>query len=384
MTGPLEHIQVVEFGRFVTAPFTARLLGDLGANIIKLETAEGDPFRKFSGDVELSSHFIALNRNKHSVVVDIRNKHDVEIIKKLIAQSDVFIENSRPGSMQKLGLDYDTLAELNPGLIYCSISGAGDSGPYANRPAYDMVGQAISGLADISIDPATHTVTGTNTSDSVTGMFAVMGILAAIEERHHTNKGQKVDINMLSSTLTFISAEAQIYLDSGTPPTAMTRPANSLSFAVRCSDEKLIGIHLSSIPKFWEGLTQVIDRLDIREDPRFSTRALRSKNYHALDEILQTEFARSSREEWLKALIEADIPCGPINTMAEVFEDPQIRHLGILQTMRHPELGEIKTVSSPFTLSGTDTLPLNPPPRLGEHTSKVLSQLEQLSNVDGH
>lgn len=369
--GPLAGLRVVEFGRFVTAPYTAKLLGDLGADVIKLEGLDGDPFRTFSGDVELSSHFIALNRNKRSVTVDLSDDSDRARMRDLVINADVFIENSRPGSMERLGVGYDDIHAVAPALIYCSITGMGRSGPYATRPAYDMVGQSISGMAHLSLDPTTMQATGTNTSDSVTGMTAALAILGAVAHRHRTGEGQRIDIDMISSSVSFLGAEAQIFFDSGTSPGPITRPANSLSFAFRCSDEKVLGIHLSSIPKFWEGLTRVVGREDLREDERFTSRAGRSRNYGALSEILQAEFLSRPRDEWLELLVDADVPAAAVHDMSAVFDDEQVRHLGIERTTTHPALGEMRTVGHPHSLSAFPDLPLGPPPRLGEHTDDV-------------
>lgn len=374
-SGPLSGITVVEFGRFVTAPYAARLLGDLGAAVIKLEGTDGDPFRTFSGDVEQSPHFKALNRNKKSVALDVTSPDDRALMQRLAASADVFIENSRPGSMDRMGLGYDALRALNPRIIYCSISGTGSSGPYAQRPAYDMVGQALSGLAQSSLDPETLQVTGTNTSDSITGLTAALAISAAVAGRTITGNGTHIEIDMLSSSLSFLGAEAQIALDTGRTPEPTTRPANSLSFAMKCADGQLLGLHLSSVPKFWHGLTTVIERPELREDPDFATRADRSANYQRLRAELQREFARKPRAEWLPALIDADVPAAPIHNLSEAIDDPQVQHLGLVQTMEHPILGESRTIGAPHRFSHYPDTVLVAPPRLGEHNDEVLGGL---------
>lgn len=373
--GPLQGIVVVEFGRFVTAPYAARVLGDLGASVIKLEGLDGDPFRTFSGDVEQSPHFRALNRNKRSIAVDVRTAEGRELMQRLVASADVFIENSRPGSMTRMGLGYEELSARNPGLVYCSISGSGPDGPYASRPAYDMVGQALSGLAHASLDPDTLQVTGTNTSDSVTGLNAAVSIAAALVGRATHGRGTHIEIDMLSSSLSFLGAEAQIFLDTGRDPEPTTRPANSLSFAMRCADGGLIGLHLSSVPKFWEGLTDVLGRPELREDPRFRSRPDRSRNYQELRAELQSAFLRRSRAEWLEALIAADVPAAPINTIAEVIDDPQVRHLGLVKGLSHPQLGESRTIGAPHRFSAYPEASMQHPPRLGEHTDAIVAGL---------
>lgn len=373
--GPLEGVVVVEFGRFVTAPYAARVLGDLGASVIKLEGLDGDPFRTFSGDVEQSPHFRALNRNKRSLALDVRTAEGRELMRRLVASADVFIENSRPGSMARMGLGYEELSALNPGLVYCSISGTGADGPYASRPAYDMVGQALSGLAHSSLDPDTLQVTGTNTSDSVTGLNAAVSIASALFGRAAHGRGTLIEIDMLSSSLSFLGAEAQIFLDTGRNPEPTTRPANSLSFAMRCADGGLIGLHLSSVPKFWEGLTDVLGRPELRDDARFGSRAERSRNYQELRHELQEAFLRKPRAEWLDALIAADVPAAPINTISEVVDDPQVRHLGLVQPLSHPRLGESRTIGAPHRFSAYPETALAHPPRLGEHSDAIVAGL---------
>lgn len=374
-SGPLAGIRIVEFGRFVTAPYAARLLGDLGADVIKLEGLDGDPFRVFSGEAELSPHFVALNRNKRSIAVDVKDDRGRRLLADVAASADVFLENSRPGSMERLGLDQVSLTSRNPRLIYCSITGTGASGPYVQRPAYDMVGQALSGMAHLSIPPDSEQVTGTNTADSVTGLTAALAILAALRHRDTTGLGGQVDVDMLSSSMSFLGAEIQIYLDTDRAPGPLTRPANSLSFAFACADGRRLGVHLSSVQKFWVGLLSVLEREELLTDDRFATRALRSAHYEELRQELQRSFATRPRDAWVEALVAADVPAAPINDIADVVADPQVEHLGLIRTTTHADLGTIRTVASPARFSRFSELPLTAPPRLGEHSRDILRDL---------
>ncbi|WP_167762060.1 CaiB/BaiF CoA-transferase family protein [Blastococcus sp. CT_GayMR20] len=374
LPGPLGGITVVEFGRFVTAPYAARLLSDLGAGVIKLETEHGDPFRSFGADPKLSAQFLALNRTKRSVRLNPRTKAGKAAVLALLDSADVFIENSRPGSMARMGLDYETLKARNPGLIYCSITGAGTEGPYAARPAYDAVGQALSGLASQFIDPEDPHVAGPNLSDSLTGMTAAYGILGALVHRSASGRGQLVEVDMITSGLALLGAEAQVYFETGVVPGPYTRPGNSSSFVIRCSDGKLVAIHLSSVEKFWLGLSRGLERPDLVTDPRFEARAGRIENYEQLRQELVETMAKRSSTEWLSRFTAEDVPCAPVHDLADVFEDKDLAALRLRRRLTGPERA-MSTVAIPVRF---DTTPVSDgylPPELGEHTHAVLREL---------
>lgn len=377
-TGPLSGIRVVEFGRFITAPYASRMLGDLGADVVKIEIDAGDPFRGFGDEPEFSASFLALNRNKRSVLFDPRSPQSVEDIRRVIDQADVFIENSRPGAMDRLGLDHVSLRSSNPGLVYCSITGAGREGPYAQRPAYDLVGQGLSGLASQFIDPANPTVSGPNLSDSLTGMTAAYGILSALVWRASSGKGQWVEVDMISSSLAFLGLEAQNYFESGEVYGPRTRPANSSSFVARCADNRLIGVHVSSMDKFWHGLTRALGRPTLAQDPRFATRAARVRNYEDLRQILQEAMLGATRDEWKLRLASEDVPYAPVHNIREVFEDED---LSVLKLQRHysQPVRSNKTVSIPVRFSETGVDDVLPPPALGEHTAEVVRETRSSS-----
>jgi formyl-CoA transferase len=374
LPGPLSGITVVEFGRFVTAPYAARLLGDMGANVLKLETEHGDPFRSFGADPQLSAQFLALNRTKRSVRLNPRTEAGKAAALGLLDAADVFIENSRPGSMARMGLDYETLKARNPGLIYCSITGAGTEGPYAARPAYDAVGQALSGLASQFIDPEDPHVAGPNLSDSLTGMTAAYGILGALVHRGVSGRGQLVEVDMITSGLALLGAEAQVYFETGVVPGPYTRPGNSSSFVIRCSDAKLVAIHLSSVEKFWLGLARGLERPDLATDARFALRAGRIENYEQLRQELAETMAKRPSTEWLSRFTAEDVPCAPVHDLADVFEDEDLAALRLRRRLTGPGR-TMSTVAVPVRFDTTSVSDGYLPPQLGEHTREVLREV---------
>ncbi|GAA0712040.1 CoA transferase [Dactylosporangium roseum] len=374
---PLAGLRVVELGRFVAAPYAARLLGDLGADVVKVEGVAGDPFRTFvqGRPGGLSSSFTALNRNKRCLAVDLSTELGRRAVADLLRRADVFIENSRPGTMDKLGLGYEQVRADNARLVYCSISGFGETGPYVTRPGYDMIGQAVSGMASQLLDPEAPQVVGPNLADSITGLTAAYSVLAAIHARATTGEGQRVSLNLVGSALAFLGTEAQRYLDTGAVPGHLTRPSNSLSFVLRCLDDRLLAIHLSSPPKFWTGLLDVIARQDLATDPRFDTHHHRQAHYLELREVLAPIIGQRTAADWTAGLVAAGVPFALVNDMRQVFEDEQVQALGLLQTIGAGTGDEFATVGVPAQFSASPTEPMLPPPRLGEHSVQVLRAL---------
>jgi crotonobetainyl-CoA:carnitine CoA-transferase CaiB-like acyl-CoA transferase len=290
LTDVLKGVRVIELGTMITAPLAGMMLADLGADVIKVEHPQGgDPFRSFRGG-QYSPHFVAYNRGKRSMQLDLRNGAGCEIFGKLLARSDILIENYRVGVMERLGLGAGMLAAMNPRLIHCSITGFGSSGPYCSRPAYDSVGLALSGIASLLLDPEHPQICGPTIPDNATGMFACYGILGALYERERTGRGRRVEINMLEAAIAFIPDPFANHTQMGIRNDPLTRVASSHSFALRCGDGKLLALHLSSQPKFWEGLLIAIGRPELGQDARFSTREARIKNYVDLTGILAAIF----------------------------------------------------------------------------------------------
>lgn len=375
MGGPLAGIRVIEAASFITGPYAGQLLADLGADVVKIEEPhEGDPFRAW-GEGLYSPHFVAYNRSKRSLALDFKTDEAMEVLRRLVAGSDVFIENFRPGVAERLGFAYEALRPVNPRLIYCSITGMGPTGPYAKRPSYDTVGQALSGLLSLLIDPDDPRPVGPAFSDGLTGLFAAYGILAALQARERTGEGQRVETSMLAGTLSFLPETFGRYFESGEVPGPFTRPRVAQVYAFRCSDDLALAMHLSSPPKFWQGLARVVGREDMIEDPRLKTRDERVRHYDVIREELAPIFLTRPRAEWLERLEAADVPAAPIYTVDQVLSDPQVQHLEMQQVATHPTQGEVRMLGFPVRFSGTALDPPRAAPTLGEHGEAILAEL---------
>jgi crotonobetainyl-CoA:carnitine CoA-transferase CaiB-like acyl-CoA transferase len=345
LTDVLRGVRVLELGTMITAPLAGMMLADLGAEVIKIEHPQGgDPFRSFRGG-QYSPHFVAYNRGKRSMQLDLRNATGRKILHKLLGRTDILIENYRVGVMERLGLGTDALAAVNPRLIHCSITGFGASGPYCGRPAYDSVGLALS------------------------------GILGALYERERTGRGRRVEINMLEAAIAFIPDPFANHTQMRIRNDPLTRVASSHSFAFRCGDGKLLAIHLSSQPKFWEGLLIAIARPELAHDPRFTTREARISKYLDLTRTLADIFLTKPRAEWMALLEKEDVPFAPVHNIPEVIEDPQVKHLETFRTLRHPTQGEVVTIRRPVRIDGGRDGTDLPAPELGQHTEELLSEL---------
>jgi crotonobetainyl-CoA:carnitine CoA-transferase CaiB-like acyl-CoA transferase len=375
VTEVLKGVRVVELGTMITAPLAGMMLADLGAEVIKVEHPDGgDPFRSFRGGF-YSPHFVAYNRGKRSIKLDLRNAAGLEALSRLLKRADILIENYRAGVMERLGLGADVLAALNTKLIHCSITGFGASGPYSGRPAYDSVGLALSGIASLLLDPKNPQACGPTIPDNATGMFACSGILGSLYERERTGRGRRIDVNMLEAAIAFIPDPFANFTQMGIKNDPLTRVASSHSFAFRCADGKLVALHLSSQPKFWEGLLAAIERPDLTEDPRFTSREQRIKNYVPLTHVLAEVMARKSRSEWMALLEKNDVPFAPVQTIEDVIDDPQVKHLETFRTLQHPTEGAITTIRRPIHIDGGRDGSDLPAPTLGEHTEKILTEL---------
>jgi formyl-CoA transferase len=375
MTAVLKGVRVVELGTMITAPLAGMMLADLGAEVVKVEHPQGgDPFRSFRGGL-YSPHFVAYNRGKRSIKLDLRKDEGRAVLLKLIARADILIENYRAGVMSRLGLGPNALDAANPNLIHCSITGFGASGPYSERPAYDSVGLALSGIASLLLDPERPQASGPTIPDNATGMFACSGILGALYDRERSGRGRRVEINMLEAAISFIPDPFANHTQMGIRNDPLTRVASSHSFAFRCSDGKLVAVHLSSQPKFWEGLLAALGRMELARDERFATREARIKNYVELTGVLGEVIVRKPRAEWMMLFEENDVPFAPVHTIPEVIDDPQVRHLGTFHTLHHPTEGPITAIRRPVLIDGARDPSGLAAPTLGEHTGAVLAEL---------
>jgi crotonobetainyl-CoA:carnitine CoA-transferase CaiB-like acyl-CoA transferase len=372
----LKNVTVVECSTFVTGPYAASLLADLGARVIKIESPpDGDPYRYFAPDPFFSFNFAHLNRNKESLALDLKSSKGKEIGVELLKRADVFVENFRPGTAERLGLGYDALRAVNSRLVYCSISAFGQTGPYANKPGFDTLGQAVSGLLSLLTDPDEPKVMGMAVSDYVTGLSAGYGILGALLGREKSGDGSRVETSLLQATLSFIGETAAGYMRTGLVPNRMARVKNAHAFAFVCKDKLPIAIHCSVPEKFWLALLKAADRMDLAADPRFKTRDTRRQNYQALETTLAPVFLTRSRAEWLRRLEANDVPVVPLYNVAEVLTDPQVRHLDLVEELAHPQAGKLQFIGGPVRYDGLAKEQSTPPPLLGEHSSAILKEL---------
>jgi crotonobetainyl-CoA:carnitine CoA-transferase CaiB-like acyl-CoA transferase len=377
VTAPLAGLRVIEVGGYVTAPFASVLLAQLGAETIKVEQPRGgDPFRKWSEGGAASPTFTGMNHNKKSVALDIHDPAGKDLFRRLVAGSDVLIENLRPGALERQELGFDDLVELNPQLVYCSISGFGDSGPYRGRPGYDTLGQAMSGLLSLLTDLEDPQPMGTSLSDHVTGVFGALAVLTGLHQRNATGRGCRVATSLLESTVALLAESSGRYFSTGKVPSQRHRARLAQVYCFVAGDGKPFVVHLSSPEKFWEGLTTAIQKPEFRDDERFATAAARRSHYDVLLQELDKVFSAGPRHQWLEVLAAHDVPSGPINTLDEVFADPQIQHLGMAVAGRsHEDAAAVRHVATPVRVDGVRNSPSQPPPALGQHTRVVLADL---------
>ena len=372
----LTDVTVIECATFVTGPYATALLADLGARVIKIESPPaGDPYRYFAPDPYFSFNFAHLNRNKESIVLDLKSPEGRKICLDLARNADVFVENFRPGTADRLGLGYEAMHALNARLIYCSISAFGQSGPYVEKPGFDTLGQAISGLLSLLSDADAPKVMGMAVSDYVTGLSAGYGILGALMARAKSGEGCRVETSLLQATLSFIGETAAGYLRTGNVPNRMTRVRNAHAFAFVCKDGLPLAIHCSVPEKFWLALLKAAERTDLVADGRFKTRDRRRQNFEALERTLMPTFRTKTRDEWLKRLEANDVPVAPLYNIAEAMADPQVRHLGLTEELEHAKAGKLTFIGGPVKYDNLNKKISTPPPLLGEQTVAILSEI---------
>jgi crotonobetainyl-CoA:carnitine CoA-transferase CaiB-like acyl-CoA transferase len=377
MTSPLKAIRVLEVGQFIAGPFAGMQLADLGAEVIKIERPEGgDPFRVFGaggGAQGYSSNFTAFNRNKRSVTLNLGDPRGQALFHKLAVNADVVVENFRPGVMKRLGIHDAVLRAINPRLIYCSIMGFAEDGPYREQPAYDTVAQARSGILGMFVEKDDPRMRGPTISDQITGMQACNAVLAALFDRARTGKGARVEITLLEASMYFMPDSFTAYTQGGVVMGPQTRAAISLALTFNCADG-LLALHPSSTEKFWRGLLAALEREDIGADPRFVDRPGRIKNFQALIEAFRPVFAAKTRAQWMERLAAQDVPSAPVHSIPEAMEDPEVKHLGLFYEYEHPRFGKLTGMHRSARIDGErETDPL-PPPALGEHTDLVLRE----------
>jgi crotonobetainyl-CoA:carnitine CoA-transferase CaiB-like acyl-CoA transferase len=376
ISGALEGYICIDVSGHVAGPYASSLLGDLGCDVIKVELPNGgDTHRgrnpKYEG---YGPSFRALNRNKRSVTIDLRHKKGGEILRKLLATADIFLENFRPPTRAKLGLDYEELSKLNPKLIHCSISGYGQSGPYRDKPGFDTIGQALSGMMSLVTDLDDPKVAGVSFVDHSAGIFAVNGIMAALLARAKTERGQFIDVSLLQVAIAFIESHVADYLNGGEAVSRENFPRGRIYSLLDCAGKPFM-VHLSSHNQAWEDFLRAGELDGLVGDPRFASNKHRTDRHEEIVNTLRAQFRTKAREYWLARLDANQIPNAPINTIAEVFDNPQIKHLGIPKQISHPKMGMSNLVGSPINMSSTPPKFFRAAPLLGEHTEQVLANL---------
>ena len=375
MSGALAGIRVVEAASYVTGPFASQLLADMGAEVVKIEEPKrGDPFRGW-GERNYAATFCSLNRNKKSITLDLRIDAGRDIALRLASEADVLIQNFRPGVMEKRGLGYNDIKKLNPKIVYCSISGFGPTGPYRDMPGYDTVGQARSGLLSLLTDPGKPQGMGISFSDHLTGMYACYGVLSALMNRMLSGEGQHVETSLLRASVSFVGENAARYFETGHVPRRKHRTTTAGVFAFEDRDGLAFVLHMSSPDKFWRNMFEVVGKPEWSGDSRFNNRRARIENYDTLVEQLTPIFRGGRREDWLRRLTERDVPAAPINTLDEVFADPQVQTYGFPIEVEHPKMGKMKLLGNAVDMSRTPPSIDRPPPMLGEHTEEILTGL---------
>ncbi len=378
MLGALTGIRVLDLTRVLAGPYATMVLGDLGAEVIKLEQpGTGDESRNFGPFKNgFSLYFMSVNRGKQSLTLDLKAPQGKEIFLELVKQSDVLVENFRPGAMKKLGLDYETLKQSQPSLIYAACSGFGQTGPYAERGAYDMIIQGMGGIISITGEPMRPPVrVGTSISDITAALFTAIGILSALRHRDRTGEGQLVDVAMLDSMVAILENAIVRHFATGEIPQPLgsQHPAITPFEAFESADAYII-IAIGN-DSLWEKFCQHVERLDLVSDERFATNASRTTNHDQLHPILAEIMRRRTTVQWIEGLDALGVPCGPINTIDKVVNHPQILAREMIATVSHDITGSVEVPGVPIKLSKTPGQVTTPAPALGEHTAKILTGL---------
>ncbi len=376
----LEGIRVLDLTRALAGPFCTLMLGDYGADVVKIELpGTGDDTRSWGPPFigEESAYFLSINRNKRSLTLNFKGPQAIKIFLDLVKRSDVVVENFTPGVMSRFGLDYERVKKANSKIIYCSISGFGQDGPYQSRPAYDQIMQGISGIMSITGEPdGEPQKVGIAITDIGAGMWSAFAIMSAIYHREQQGEGQRIDISMMDAQVAWLTYQAAYYFAVGEPPKRLgaAHPTLVPYQAFMCQDGKYINVAVGS-ERIWQRFCQGIRKPELQEHPDYATNGDRVRNREKLVPYLQEFFLTRPVAEWVEDLQEANVPCGPINNLADVFSDPQLLHRQMFLEMPHPTLGSIKQTGLPIKFSLTPGGLDRPPPLLGEHNQEILEEL---------
>lgn len=396
-SAPLTGVRVLDMTRVVAGPLATQTLGDLGADVIKVERrGEGDDVRRVGPpwikdaegrDLEESTYFASVNRNKRSIAIDFAVPAGADILRRLAAASDVVIENYRPGTLARYGLDYEALAALNPRLIYCAVSGFGQDGPYAGRSGYDYLIQGMGGVMSVTGprdgEPgASPTRVGVPLVDIFAGMNATIGILAALQHRERTDEGQFVDISLFESQIAALLNGASAWLNGGTVlgRTGNDHPSAAPYGVYEAADGHVIIATFND--REFQRLADALGHPEWKADPRFSTNAARVAHRTEIKAAVGAVIGTRAREHWVARLNAAKVSCGPINDMSDIEHDPHVVARDMIIRQEHPDLGSIRTMASPLRLSASPVSYRLPPPLMGEHTAAVLSDVLKLEDAE--
>ena len=381
---PLQGIRVLDVSQVMAGPFACMLLADLGADVIKVEPPEGDQTRgamgfKMKGPDSMG--FLNMNRNKRSLTLDLKTEEGKQVFFELVKTADVIVENYRPGVVQRLGIDYESVSKINPKIVYASISGFGQSGPWASRPGFDLMAQAMSGVMSVTGYKGEKPVkAGVPVADIGCALFATYGLLSAYIGAQKTGQGQHIDASLFDSVMAFSIWDMSEYWGTGVPP-APLGTSNKMSApyqAVKARDDYFV--MGATNQKLWAKLCTLLERPDLLKHPRYETVSLRLKNREALIEELELEFAKKDSTVWVDDMLAAGIPAGPILTYPEAFEGEHGTHRRMCIEIDHPIEGKVKNIGFPVKMLGTPQQVRRHPPLLGEHNAEILAELEALKS----
>ena len=391
---PLEDINILDLTRVLAGPTSTQILGDLGANIIKIERPlSGDDSRNLGPpylDKNLkkpmeSSYFLSVNRNKNSVELDFTKKEGQELAKKLIKKCDVLVENFRAGNLKQYGLDYKSIKKINPEIIYCSITGFGQNGPYSKRGGYDYLVQAMGGIMSITGEKKGNpTKIGVGVSDIITGLYSTIGILSALRFKEVTGKGQHLDISLMDSQVSWLSYVAQNYLISGEIPKRIGNDHPSIvPYQTVKAKDGLMVLAIANDRQFKE-FCEYAKISNLINDPKFKTNSARVKNRCDLNKIINKIIKKKTIKQWVEGLVKVNVPCGPINNIQQVFEDKQVKSRKMVISMKHSKSKnkKIKLIANPINFSESKIQYKKPPPKLGQDTISVLKKFLKLDSKD--
>jgi len=377
---PLAGVRVLELGQIAAGPFTASLLADLGADVVKIERPDGGdgmrqwpPLSKTEDGGMFSENFASVNRNKRSVALDLKNPDDIALLKSLVAKTDILVENYRPGVLPRLGLGYDDLNAVNPKLIYCSISGYGQTGPYASKGAFDVTVQAIAGIMSVTGEPDAPPVKcGVPIGDFCAGLYAGFSVLAMLRKAEQTGQGAHIDCSMLGSLLGVSALQTSEFFGNQIPPVRLgsAHPRNAPYQAFEAADTHFV--IAAGNDKLWHEVCAAVGKDELASDARFLTQADRAKNQTALVDILAPVFKSRSAADWLDEMDGRNVPCAPINNFAEILNDPHVKHMGLVKPLDLPNGAKTNSIAFPIAITGVDTSHMRPPPALGAHNAEII------------